>query len=82
MYFSHFVPQQIEDKDVLSTPVSRVRPHQDDAYVQVHNFFSAKKKIFPQYYVVAKKYYFGCVTIAILYYGVTVLFIVVGRYRR
>ncbi len=60
MYFSHFVPQQIEDKDVLSTPVSRVRPHQDDAYVQVHNFFSAKKKIFPQYYVVAKKYYFGC----------------------
>lgn len=77
IYFSNFVPQQIEDKDVLSTSVSRVRPHQDDAYVQVHTFFFfAKKKIFPQYYLVAKKYYFGHVTIAILFYGVTVLFLI------
>ncbi len=42
--FSHFVPQQIEDKDVLSTSVSGVRPHQDDAYVQVHTFFSLPRK--------------------------------------
>lgn len=71
--FSHFVPQQIEDKDVLSTSVSGVRPHQDDAYVQVHTFFSLPRK---NIYTVAKKYWFGHVTIAILYYGVTVLFLI------
>lgn len=44
IFFSHLIPQQIKDKDVLGTSVPGVRPHKDDAYVQVQ-WFPCQQKV-------------------------------------